>query len=189
MNRIAKYFIVLAICPLVAVYAMAAPAANSKATATPTPLPKSGTLSGSYTGGPGKTAVDGNWGSGNEIESKSPISGSVSRASGNNWTMKVFNNSKDSYSVDVSVLQLASDGSKIKEDHYSYNLGPSKSEQRSISAQSNTANCSLKLNNWRKTSSAASPTPSPTLAAKTGLKSGAGSEALHDERILPKRKK
>jgi hypothetical protein len=134
-------------------------------------------LSGSYSGGPGKTAVDGNWGSGNEIESTTPISGSVSKVSGNNWMMKIFNNSKDSYSVDVSIVQLASDGSKNKEDHYSYNLGPSKSEQRSISALSHTVNCALRLNNWKKIGSAKSADASAS-ATKAGSAEGDSTEGI-----------
>ena len=118
----------------------------------PTPeLPKSGSLSSTVSGVYDSRVVPGPWGGVDPSgESSSPISGSVSRVSANKWVMKVFNNSDDTYSVNLAVHQFNLTGSKIKSDSFSYNLKPGESAQRDITSLAQTEQCSLDLVSWRK---------------------------------------
>ena len=113
-------------------------------------LPKSGTLStNSSSTGAGNHKVDMPWGV-DEQASNAPIEGSVSRASGGDWMMRIFNTSKDTYSVDLAVSQTDARGSNVKTDHFSYSLRGGQSAERRVPAGLNSANAELKLNGWKK---------------------------------------
>jgi hypothetical protein len=119
----------------------------------PRELPKSGNLSTSLKTGSASAGVPEPFG-GDDIsgERLAPITGSVSRASKDNWTMKVFNNTKDEYSVDLDVIQVDTSGKQVKFDSYSYRLKPGESQQEQISAGIDARDAMLNLRNWRNLS-------------------------------------
>lgn len=125
---------------------------NASTTAEKKPeLPKSGSLSTSGDFGYRRSAVGGEWG-GTDQQGKdvAPISGSVSKLSDNEWVMKAFNNSKDTYSVSLEVAQYGVNGQRLKGDFFSYTLRPSQNVERKISASPSTKSCDLKLQSWKK---------------------------------------
>jgi|GEM_PF-1810736 len=121
-------------------------------------LPKSGVLSRSLGTGYQSTNVDMPWGSdgkdsaGGAASGRPPISGSVSKVSPAQWLMRVFNNSEDSYSVNLRVIQRDMRGTVLKSDSFSYNLRPGQKAERSISSYRNTADAELNLVSWKKLS-------------------------------------
>ena len=66
--------------------------------------------------------------------------------------MKVFNNSKDQYSVNLDVIQSDVSGATVKSDSYSYNLKPGRSEQRAVSAGIGARDAALNLRSYRNLS-------------------------------------
>ncbi len=140
------------------------------------PLPKSGTLSRSMSKGYQSTNVDMPWnkkniGAGLEVEA--PISGSVSKLSSTQWVAKVFNNTEDTYTADLKVVQRNDRGVPIKSDSFTMTLKGKQSDSRFISATPATDDASLELVNWKNLSEskkkkeatteseAAAPTPAP----------------------------
>ena len=115
------------------------------------PLPKSGSLSTNISGITGNKAVPGPWGGVDTSgEDASPISGSVSKLSKERWVVKLFNNSENTFSVDVAVTQLDRNGSSVKKDNYSYTLMPKQSVERSVTASPQTEQANLELVKWKK---------------------------------------
>lgn len=114
-------------------------------------LSKSGVLSGSVNIEGAAKSVDGEWGSQDtdafSAEESPPVTGSVSR-SGRDWVMKVFNNSEDTYRVQLEVQQIDKGQKKLKSDYFTYTLGPKSSEERKLASNSRTENCLLKLSSW-----------------------------------------
>jgi hypothetical protein len=114
-------------------------------------LPKSGLLSGTYSLETDSTAVSEPWGNtGSAANSNSPITGSVSRISKQQWKASVFNNSEDSFSVSVKVKQIDSRGSVVKSDYFSASLKPKNSAERQFSSASSALNAELELLSWKK---------------------------------------
>jgi hypothetical protein len=128
-------------------------------------LPKSGILSRSLDTGYQSKDVNLPWGYGekdkvrDEDSGQPPITGSVSKVSERQWIMRVFNNSEDSYSVDLKVTQRDNRDTVLKTDSYSYNLKPGEKAERNISSYANTADAQLALVSWRKLSSAKKKEP------------------------------
>ena len=112
-------------------------------------VPKTGLLSSTSAGANRYTEVD----TGQEtVEGgkyhAAPIAGSVSRISPREWKMVVGNNTKDPYSVDVTVKQINQRLSVIKTDHFSYTLRAGEQQNRTISALSNAVDAQLVLDRW-----------------------------------------
>lgn len=119
----------------------------------PSKLPSSGNLSTSLKSGAAVAEIPEPFG-GDDISGDrlAPITGSVSRATRDSWSMKVFNNTKDEYSVDVDVFQLNTSGQTVKTDSFSYNLKPGASEQEKLSAGIGARDAELNLRRWRNLS-------------------------------------
>lgn len=119
----------------------------------PSKLPSSGNLSTSLKSGAAVAEIPEPFG-GDDISGDrlAPITGSVSRATRDSWSMKVFNNTQDEYSVDVDVLQLNTGGQTVKTDSFSYHLKPGHSEQEMISAGIGARDAELNLRRWRNLS-------------------------------------
>lgn len=115
-------------------------------------LPKSGSLSSTISGVHGSRNVPGPWGgsSARTEDKAAPISGSVSKVSAREWRARIFNNSEDTYSVNLAVHQFDRNDKKIKSDSFSYTLKPGQSVDRPISALATTEQCSLDLLSWKK---------------------------------------
>ena len=119
----------------------------------PERLPPSGNLSTSLKSGAASAQVPQPFG-GEDIsgEQLAPITGSVSRTSRDNWTMRVFNNTKDLYSVDLDVVQVNMQGSTVKTDSYSYRLHAGESREETISVVIGARDAALNLLHWRNLS-------------------------------------
>ena len=119
----------------------------------PSKLPSSGNLSTSLKSGAASAEVPEPFG-GDDIsgDQLAPITGSVSRATRDSWSMKVFNNTQDEYSVDLDVFQLNMAGQTVKTDSYSYRLKPGSSEQEMISAGIGARDAELNLRHYRNLS-------------------------------------
>ena len=119
----------------------------------PKDLPTSGNLSTSIKSGAAEAENPQPFG-GEDVSGDivAPITGSVSRLSRDTWIMKVFNNTKDEYSVDVDVIQLNTSGSTVKTDSFSYRLKPGESEEESISTGLGARDAELNLRRWRNLS-------------------------------------
>jgi hypothetical protein len=119
----------------------------------PSKLPPSGNLSTSLKSGAAEAEVPEPFG-GEDIsgEGLAPITGSVSRVTQDSWSMKVFNNTKDEYSVDLDVFQLNMQGQTVKTDSFSYRLKPGTSEQEKISAGIGARDAELNLRRWKNVS-------------------------------------
>ncbi|WKZ57052.1 MAG: hypothetical protein QY326_10015 [Bdellovibrionota bacterium] len=112
-------------------------------------LPQSGVLSESATAGT-RAEVANPWGDvGLGGDDAAPISGSISRGKGNNWIMKVFNNSEDPYTVNLEVEQLTANGTRARSDYYSYTLKGGANAEQPISATPQVKDMRLKLRNWK----------------------------------------
>lgn len=137
-------------------------------------LPKTGSLSSSGSFGSGSAAVDVPWGDEDAAKGGAPISGSVSRLDAGQWLMKVFNNSKTAYSVNLEVVQFDKSGKRVKGDFYSYVLQPGKSAERKVGSASSTEYAELKLNNWRKMGKDPDEAKEKTEGAPVGEAEGEG---------------
>ncbi|MCO6431688.1 MAG: hypothetical protein J5J00_12585 [Deltaproteobacteria bacterium] len=117
-------------------------------------LPRSGSLSSTITGSYGSQQVPEPWG-GTDVagQGTAPISGSVSKGPSGQWIMRIFNNSDETYSVDVSVTQYNRSGASLKKDFFSATLRPAQSSDRTISNAPNSENASLELVSWKKLTS------------------------------------
>lgn len=158
MPKLIHYLSVVIVC-LATTSVFAAPAEKKEKE-----LPKSGTLSTSATSGSVNSKVPDVWGSDNDSkESAAPISGSVSKSDASNWEMKVFNDSDDTYSVNLSVIQKNERGAQVKTDAYSYTLKPKQSERRKITAGVGATSASLDLRSFnnltKKKTKPGEPTP------------------------------
>jgi hypothetical protein len=76
---------------------------------------------------------------------KPPISGSVSKISGERWMFVVENNSPDQYKIDVELIQRDVSGSTVKFSSYSYSLHPKSRAQETVSAGLNASRAELFL--------------------------------------------
>jgi hypothetical protein len=112
-------------------------------------LPKTGSLAASSMLGTGPASFADPFGgedpSGRE---KSPITGSVSRVTADKWEIKIFNNSKDSYSVSVDLIQRDLRSTEIRRDSYSYTLKPESSKSERIAVGVGAQTAELTLRHW-----------------------------------------
>lgn len=131
--------------------AASAAVANPKESDKKKELPKSGNLSTSINSGSVSSSVPDPFG-GIEIGEGegSPISGSISRLDEDTWQMRVFNNSQDTYSVNLGVKQRDEDGRTLKSDSFSYTLKPGSSAERPIQAASGSREADLDLRSYSK---------------------------------------
>lgn len=136
-------------------------------------LPKSGELSAALSGGYGTRKLAEPWGGVDERgEDASPITGSISKKNAREWTMRVFNNSDDPYSVQLQVNMYGRSGGKTKTDTFSYSLKPKGAAERALIAPTGTEEAQLSLLSWKnlapKKDGAAEPNKAtkPTGAAK-----------------------
>lgn len=115
-------------------------------------LTKSGVLSQTRSGGTAATEVDVPWGTDVLKDKPAPISGSVSRVGPRDWMLRVFNNTEDTYSASLEVVQMARGGNRLKSDHYSYTLKPKQKVERKFSTLQTVTDCSLNLTKWKNLS-------------------------------------
>lgn len=149
---------------------------TAKAEKTATPLPKSGSLSVSTSGGQSGVSAPSPWGDGDVIGGSSPISGSVSRVDGATWKLFIQNSSDDTYTANVEVVQKNDRGSRVKGDSFSYTLKPKAKESRTIASAVNASSAELNLRNWRnlsqekkvKAEATAKALATPAVEAKSG---------------------
>lgn len=139
-----RVFAPLAVVLLVGSLAQAVPA---EAQEKKRELPKSGTLSA--TAGRGNV-VEGVWG-GVDLsgEQAPPVSGSVSRIDPNNFQMRAFNNSKDTYSLSLQVVQVDQRGNAVKRDSFSYTLKPNQSAERTVRSAPGAVDARLDVLRWK----------------------------------------
>ena len=125
-------------------------------------LPKSGNLSTSIISGASNAKIPDPFGSvdfsGTE---KAPITGSVSRVDADTWRLRVFNNAKDTYTVNLGVVQRDLDGRTVKSDNFSYTLKSGGSQEQDIQSSPAAMGADLNLRSYHKHGSKA-PTPSAT---------------------------
>jgi hypothetical protein len=135
------------------VCAVAAPVLADQVKPTPSPLPKTGTLSVSASSNRQELGLPDTWG-GNDPSGKevAPIAGSVSRMGKDKWQVIVGNNSEDTYAVDVEVIQRDGRGSKTKSDFFSYTLKGGASQKQTVSGATTTESAELSLRDWRNLS-------------------------------------
>lgn len=130
---------------LVAVFMAGTALAGTGNEAQKKELPRQGSLSFSGGMSDGKIAMP--WGS--DEEGSSPITGSVSKIGQDTWVMKVFNNSEDTYSVNLKVVQLNSQNRQVKSDSFSYTLKARQKVERNVSAAPGSVRGELKLESWK----------------------------------------
>ncbi|MEY4700687.1 MAG: hypothetical protein RL326_874 [Pseudomonadota bacterium] len=118
--------------------------------AKPSKLPKSGLLAVSSLSGAGNTVTTDAFGgedfTGADV---APITGSVSRVGESSWVCKVFNNSKDEYSINVDLKQQDLNGSQVKFGSYSFRLKPGASDQITAEAGLNARRAELWLRSYK----------------------------------------
>ncbi len=118
--------------------------------AKPSKLPKSGLLAVSSLSGAGNTVTTDAFGgedfTGADV---APITGSVSRVGESSWVCKVFNNSKDEYSINVDLKQHDLNGSQVKFGSYSFRLKPSASDQITVESGFNARRAELWLRSYK----------------------------------------
>ena len=114
------------------------------------PLPKSGLLAVSSISGAGNTITSDAFG-GEDFSGANvaPITGSVSRVGESSWVCKVFNNSKDEYSINIDLKQLDLSGSQVKFGSYSFRLKPGASDQITSEAGLNARRAELWLRSYK----------------------------------------
>ena len=112
-------------------------------------IPQTGVLSQTHSGGTAATEVDVPWGTDVLNDKPAPISGSVSRVGARDWVLRLFNNSEDTYSTSVEVLQMARGGKRIKSDNFSYTLKAKQKAERKFSTTQQVTDCSLNLTKWK----------------------------------------
>ncbi len=120
-------------------------------TITPTPLPQSGSLAGSWNSTMGGQVAPEVWG-GIEIAGtpSAPIAGSISKTGSNSWTARVFNNSGDSYSVSIAIEQINSRGGTTRIDHLSIIVPAGKAVEREVKAHPSTTSAQIEMKGWKK---------------------------------------
>ena len=128
-----------------------------KPSASPTPLPQKGTLAGTTSGGYGRTAVPGVWGSddGNMDGEKSPVSASVSRVGNTDWLVKVFNNSADDYRLTMELVQVGDNGKTVKAEPFGVSLRAKQKMERNFRMHTLASNAFVNVKSWKKTTKAA----------------------------------
>ena len=132
-------------------------------------LTKSGVLAQTHSSGTTGTGVEVPWGTDVLKDKPAPISGSVSRVGVRDWSMKLFNNSEDTYSASVEVVQMTRGGKRLKSDHYSYTLKAKQSAERKFSTNQSVTDCALNLTKWKNLSSKkAEKTPKADVGAAKG---------------------
>ncbi len=154
MINFSRYFTGVTALVLVVIAAAASLSrveAEEGAASKATPLPRSGSLSTSISTGAVNQKIPDVWG-GVDGKDEAPIAGSVSRLNPSTWQMKVFNNSKDTYSANLGVVQRNSRGSVVKSDSFSYTLRPNQSESRTIAAGLNATEAALDLRSFKNLS-------------------------------------
>lgn len=114
-------------------------------------LPKGGVLASTSLTGRASNRADGPFGGEDPSgEVVSPITGSLSRIGKNGWALKVFNNSdKDTYMVEVEVIQSDDREIVCKRDFFTYTLGPQKSNGQSVAAGMGAKAAQLRLSKYR----------------------------------------
>ena len=114
-------------------------------------LPKSGTLSSTFVTGSSVNVAPEPFGLDNPTgNDQSPITGSVSRMRPGVWQVKVFNNSqKDTYSVNVEVVQLNESFTAVKRDFFSYTIAPQGFKSQDVSEGLNVKGAQLNLSKWK----------------------------------------
>jgi hypothetical protein len=115
-------------------------------------LAKSGVLAQTQSSGTNNTNIAVPWGEDVLKDKPAPISGSVSRIGARDWSMKLINNSEDTYSASVEVMQMARGGKRLKSDHYSYTLKPGDKIERKFTTNQSVTDCSLNLTKWKNLS-------------------------------------
>lgn len=113
-------------------------------------LPGSGTLAySSISGASSSTVVDSFGGEDLSGEHVAPITGSVARNDATSWTLKVMNNNKDTYLVNVDLVQRDETGATVKFVSYSYRLKPGQSEDEIVPMGLNARSAQLVLRSYR----------------------------------------
>lgn len=129
-------------------------------------LPATGVLSQTRSSGTAGNSVPAPWGSDALDKSAPPITGSVSRLGKDEWAVRIFNNSEDTYSVSVEVVQMGRGSKRLKSDNYSYTLKGKAKAEREFKANQGVTDCVLKLTRWKNlTAKKKEASPSPTKAA------------------------
>jgi hypothetical protein len=112
-------------------------------------LPKTGSLAASSMLGTGPASfADPFGGEDSSGRETSPITGSVSRVPADKWEIKIFNNSKDSYSVSVDLSQRDLHNTEIRRDSYSYSLKPESVKSEKIAMGVGAQTAELTLRHW-----------------------------------------
>ncbi len=144
------HFGILALALLSMLFNSLALAQSAAAPAKNQPLPKSGLLAVSAISGAGTSVVGDVFGNqdifGTEL---APIAGSVSRRSDASWSFSVINNSSDSYSVNVDLVQKNESGTTVKFSSYSYTLHPGKSAGEEVATGTGARRAELSLRSYR----------------------------------------
>jgi hypothetical protein len=116
-------------------------------------LPKSGLLASTSVTGAGNTVVTDAFGgedlTGTDV---APITGSVSRKGSENFTFRVFNNTKDTYSFSVSLRQRDDNGSVVKYGSFSFQLKGGESDSRDVQRGFNASGADLTLDSYKNVS-------------------------------------
>jgi hypothetical protein len=120
---------------------------------SPKKLPKSGLLASTSITGASNTVVTDAFGgedlTGTDV---APITGSVSRKGSENFTFRVFNNTKDTYSFSVSLRQRDDNGSVVKYGSFSFSLKGGESDSRDVQRGFNASGADLTLDSYKNLS-------------------------------------
>jgi hypothetical protein len=113
-------------------------------------LPKSGLLAVSSIAGAGRS-ITGDLFGGEDIfgDTLPPITGSLSRASEEKWRFSVSNNTQDTYSVNLDLIQKDESDRTVKFSSYSYTLKPGQQESDSATAGTSAMKAELHLRSYR----------------------------------------
>ena len=167
MNRYSGHIALGSVCVLLVSLMAGTEPAYPQTKRTKNELPSSGVLSRSVTSGATASKVALPWGMDKNsagLEEGAPITGSVSKVSDRMWTLKLFNTSKDDYSLDVRVVQRAAGGGITKTDSFSYRMKAGATVSRQVSAVPSTVDAQLVLVNWKNLSKKNTPAESPSAA-------------------------
>jgi hypothetical protein len=140
--------VVSLVCAVWTPYCVAEPVSKSEVVEDKD-LPKTGSLAASSNFGTGPASFSdvfgGNDPSGREV---SPISGSVSRIAADKWEVKVSNNSNDTYSVIIDIIQRNLHGTEVRRDSFSQTLKPGSSKSEKIDAGVGAQAAEVQLRHW-----------------------------------------
>ena len=143
----------LQVCTIIAVVFISLGSLAHADEAKPKKLPKSGLLASTSISGAGNTIVTDTFGgedlTGTDI---APITGSVSRLNEKTWSLKVFNNSDDTYSFSVDLIQKNDAGSVLSNSSYSFQLRARSSDSRQVQSVLNASGADLVLRTYRNLS-------------------------------------